>query len=153
MTAMQSYDADVGRIVEHIWTTFLDLSVLPTEPVLARAMERDGLSGTIHISGAWHGAVVLHCSAPLARCAAGILFGVPADAADTADVHDALGELTNMAGGNIKALMPEPCLLSLPTVGDARAWKRETAGSRQVAEVAYECLGEPLRVAVYERQG
>src|SRR3546814_11558410 len=32
------------------------------------------------------------------------------------DVTDAIGELVNMIGGNVKSLMPEPSILSLPMV-------------------------------------
>jgi chemotaxis protein CheX len=32
------------------------------------------------------------------------------------ELHDAAGELANMTGGGFKALVPQPCTLSLPSV-------------------------------------
>ena len=37
------------------------------------------------------------------------------------DVADALGELANVVGGNVKAVLPGPSVLGLPEVGSAPA--------------------------------
>jgi len=60
--------------------------------------------------------VVVRCSAAAARNAAAALLGVELDDVTTEDVTDALGELANIIGGNVKSLLPEPCALSLPHV-------------------------------------
>jgi chemotaxis protein CheX len=38
---------------------------------------------------------------------------------DAEDVDDALGELANVVGGNVKAVLPGPSVLGLPEVGTA----------------------------------
>ena len=38
---------------------------------------------------------------------------------DEEDVADALGELANVVGGNVKAVLPGPSVLGLPEVGTA----------------------------------
>ena len=38
---------------------------------------------------------------------------------DDEDVEDALGELANVVGGNVKAVLPGPSVLGLPEVGTA----------------------------------
>ena len=60
--------------------------------------------------------MVVRCSAAAARNAAAALLGVELDDVTTEDVTDALGELANIIGGNVKSLLPEPCALSLPHV-------------------------------------
>jgi chemotaxis protein CheX len=49
------------------------------------------------------------------------LLGVQEADVSLEDMRDAAGELANMTGGGLKALMPQPSRLSLPTVatGDA----------------------------------
>lgn len=149
---MQTYVVEVAQIVESIWATFLEIGIVPMEPAHARAIEGHGLVGCVHIRGAWHGTVVLHSTAPLARHLTGMIFRIDPAAASPSDIVDALGELTNMTGGNVKALMPEPCTLSLPIVVPTVEHGRQVAGATLIGEVAYECLGEPFRVCVYERE-
>ena len=49
---------------------------------------------------------MLHCPAGLARNATPLIFSQPKELVSVNDVQDAIGEITNMIGGNIKALLP-----------------------------------------------
>src|SRR5207253_367907 len=75
------------------------------------------------------GAVWLRCPEALARDVAGFLFGRPPDEVEKDDLRDALGELANIIGGNLKALMSGVCRLGLPTTAvppppaDARRYR------------------------------
>jgi hypothetical protein len=53
-----------------------------------------------------------------------------------------------MIGGNMKALLPEPCELSLPTVREAADLPEPITG--KIAELALACDSHPLLVTVYE---
>ena len=46
------------------------------------------------------------------------------------DIRDTLAELTHIAGGNIKALLPPPCYLSLPVVVDGQEYVLRMPGSK-----------------------
>jgi len=69
------------------------------------------------------------------------------DEAGPADVADAVGELVNMVGGNIKSLMPGPSVLSLPAVAAGRA--AHPSGATEIARFDGVWAGEPVRVAVH----
>jgi chemotaxis protein CheX len=73
---------------------------------------------SVTITGAWNGVLTIGCSLKVARRAASIMFGKPEDAAAEEDMRDALGELTNMVGGNFKTLLKGDCRLSVPKVVD-----------------------------------
>jgi chemotaxis protein CheX len=55
-------------------------------------------------------------SPALARRLAREILQIEAASTDDAGVRDVAGEVANMIGGNLKALLPEPCRLSLPRV-------------------------------------
>jgi chemotaxis protein CheX len=112
---------------------------------------RRTLTGCVQITGTWEGAVTLDCSAALARRVAGIMFGVSPEHAESGEIQDALGEMTNMTGGNIKNLLPSPSLLSLPSVTEGLDYTVSVPGGRLIGQVAFDCLGEPLRVSLLER--
>ncbi len=98
------------------------LPELPTADDLHQARDgaalegRPRLVGRVEITGEWEGAVTIDCEAELAARIAGAMFGVPGGTSEPEEIHDALGELANMAGGNLKSLLPAPSRLSLPTV-------------------------------------
>jgi len=140
-------EAEIQQLVESIWTLVLGWEATPDgEPTFAR--HENFLTGCISITGAWEGTVILDCATELARHAAGQIFAT--DSLAREETCDALGELTNMLGGNLKALLPEPCQLGLPSVtsGDAV----HVVDARPVLRAAFRCRGQRLRVSVLERR-
>jgi len=57
------------------------------------------------------------------------------------DIRDALGEVTNMTGGNIKALVSGTCHLSLPAVVEGKAYTIRVPSTQAVERVTFECDG------------
>jgi chemotaxis protein CheX len=109
-------DADLLTIAEQVWQSYLDVDgVSPLVPVPAEKISND-VSASVSVTGAWRGHVVVRCSTAASLGAAAALLGVELDDVTTEDVTDALGELANIIGGNVKSLLPEPCALSLPHV-------------------------------------
>ena len=100
---MAAIDADIKDIARTIWATLFELPLEDGDA--AQLGPESTVTSCVHIDGAWHGAVVLQCPLTLARTLTAAMF--QADAAPELDeVHDALGELANMVGGNVKALLP-----------------------------------------------
>ena len=75
------------------------------------------------------------------------MFEQAAEDATDADARDALAELTNMAAGIIKSVLPEPTDLSLPQKLDADAWP---APDDADAFGAFTCHGEPIFLVICE---
>ena len=140
---------DISMIVEGIFTELLGLDVQRTyEPA---EMAGRAFTGCVQITGAWDGAVTVDCPAELAHRTAAAMFGVEPESAD--EITDALGEVANMTGGNIKALLPGPSRLSLPAVAEGGSRLLTVPGSSLLTEVAFQCLGLPLKVTVVQRRG
>jgi CheY-specific phosphatase CheX len=96
----------------------LGFRIQPVKFDAGKAGSQEFVLGKVTITGTWQGAVTLGCSTGLARKAAAAMFGkLPADA-DAGEIRDALGELTNMVGGNYKTLLKGDCKLSVPNVMD-----------------------------------
>lgn len=142
-------ESDLETITADVLSTMLGLSV---ERHVGPGPQGQVLTGVVQITGAWSGAVTINCTAGFARTAAAAMFGLqPQDLADE-DVHDALGELANMTGGNVKNLVDGSCQLSLPTVTEGRQYRVTILGSVPRGEVTFACDGEPLQITVLERQ-
>jgi chemotaxis protein CheX len=106
---------DLVAITDQVWESFLDPE--GENPLLPALKDGTGdIAAAVSVTGAWQGHVVIECSTAASKLAAAALLGVPADEVTEADVADALGELANIIGGNVKALLPDPSALSLPYV-------------------------------------
>ena len=153
-TATVPYEAELIEITEKVWESLLDLPLalrVPGTPGVPPRNDVRTFTGCIQVSGPWEGAVTVHCSEALAGVITGAMFGSePADCTPE-EVRDALGELANMIGGNVKALLPEGCRISLPTVADGIAYHLSVPGTRPVVAVTWLCDAEPLMVRMLER--
>jgi CheY-specific phosphatase CheX len=104
----------IHKVTQQVWSTVLGMRIEPVPK--GGAMTERFVSGKVRISGAWEGAVTVFCSAKLARAAASAMFALGPAEASSEEVSDAVGELANMVGGNIKTLIKGDCRLSLPAV-------------------------------------
>lgn len=137
----QYLEEEITQVTTIVWESVLGIALLPESTIPAVP---DRVVGCVRVTGAWNGAVTLECDAGVARHAAATMFGVAPRLAGTAEIRDAIGELVNMTGGNVKALLPAVSVLALPTVeegGHAVLPEAEV-----VTEVAFACEGRPLVV-------
>lgn len=147
MTTATMNPDDLVHITEQVWTSYLDpdgsspLLMVPTEGA-------SDVCAAVSVTGAWRGHVVVECSTAASRHAAAALLGVETTEVTGADVADALGELANIIGGNVKVLLPEPCALSLPYVVAAAGahWPSVT----EICRLDGTWLDEPVVVTVLE---
>jgi hypothetical protein len=108
--------ATVQAIADDVWTSLVgDGEVLVPLPVPVPDVTT---SAWVEITGPWRGAVVVTCDQPTAEALTGCLLRArPPAVIETEDVEDALGELANVLGGNVKAALPGPATLGLPQTG------------------------------------
>lgn len=149
---MQFLEKEICQLMEAIWTDFLGMEIVPLAEKAIPNGEPAGLSSCLHITGGWDGMVTLSCPAQLAQQAATTMFGVEPDKVTEEQTLDAMAELTNMTGGNLKALMPPPCYISLPILTQHTDSPLRIPGSRLVTKVAFNAQGHKLVVSVLERE-
>ncbi len=148
-TQQMQLEEELKQLTASVWDSILQL---PLEPIdaMPKASTRT-MSATVHITGPCPGAVALSCGADLAAKAAGIMFHLGDVEPTLADMQDALGELANMIGGNVKALFPEGCRLSLPSVVEGSDYSVRIPGSRVVTQVPMLCGDHALSVSLLEK--
>jgi chemotaxis protein CheX len=136
-----------------IWGEVLNLNVEPSpEEVDWGLVGELPMVACVQITGAWEGVVAISCPVALARDYAGIMFKLDSSCVAHEDSRDAMGELANMMGGNIKSLLPEPCHISLPAVVNGSDYTLRVPGSRVINQLSFKCKGQPLTVTVLEKE-
>jgi len=139
---------DIDELVATVWDTTLGLPIQPNSDAAAVAWTPPCVEAQVHITGTWRGVVVLHASESLAKRVARRLFGGDAPP-EAADVQDAVGELANITGGNIKGLLSaEDAHLSLPAVVYGRDYRVHIPGSEPLGRFEFLSDGDPFVVTL-----
>jgi len=146
---MHFTEADIFGLTETVVGAVLGLPI-ETDARPPTAGCGEALESGVDIDGGWHGTVAVRAHSQFVRLAASIMFRIEPDAVGPDDLADALGELANMIGGNLKGLLSEPSRLSLPRMAAAR----EGEGGDTAAvclRVAMLSDGLPIEVILRER--
>ena len=108
----------VQSIADQVWPPLVgDGEVFVPVPVAPPA---EVVSAWVDIIGPWRGSVVVTCAPGTAQALTeNVLMARPPTVVDDEDVADALGELANVLGGNIKSVLPGESKLGLPQLGSA----------------------------------
>jgi chemotaxis protein CheX len=146
MTYIPSAD-DLEVITREVWMSFLDGD--PAGLVAAGdVLEDERVTACVHLSGAYTGSIMLQCSPVAARAAAAALFTMPVEQVTDVEIVDAVGEIANMVGGNVKSMLPAPSALSLPAVVHGTL---AVPGARVVREVQLTWRNQPLAVSLWQQ--
>ena len=141
------FATDVADVTVAVWESVLSMSPLSAPPVDAT---ESPVSSSVHIVGGWNGAVSLSTTEHLASVIASTMFELPLGDLSTEDVDDAIGEMANMIGGNVKSLLPGPSQLSMPAVTRGGA-APHFPGAEIAERLDFDVAGEPFTVTVLQQ--
>lgn len=148
---MTMVDDAIRDVTGTIWGALLGLEVQETPFGLLPIGPAETLAGHVEIGGGWQGLVAVHCAQGLVRDLAGLMFEVAPANATPEQLVDALGEITNMTGGNLKTVLAEGCDLGQPTVSPDESFTPLVDDGELVSQLAFECHGHPFVVSVFAR--
>jgi chemotaxis protein CheX len=143
-------EGDLAEMVEQVWVAYLDpegLSPLIPTPDETQPSE---VHSSVSISGSWNGHIVYASSIVAARKAAAAFLAVEPDEVSQEDLSDVLGELANIVGGNVKAMLPPGALLSLPQVVLASDSATRYPSAERVTGLYGLWEGEPVSVSMWQ---
>lgn len=149
--SLQLVDDDLAGLAGAIWTSILGHDADPSSVTTDELHEQRTVTACVHISGGWHGSVSIVLPSGLAEQVAATMFDVAAVELTAAEVLDAVGELANIAGGNVKGLIEAECELSLPVVAEGTSYTLAMPGSVVTSSVVLSHEGIPFALQIHER--
>jgi chemotaxis protein CheX len=142
---------EVEGIVAEIWESMLGLPVeTGAEDAPRRGRE---VFAAVQITGAWEGAVIVECDEEAAATFTTAMLGLDDEEPAESDIHDVMGELANMAGGNVKAMVAGDTRLSLPTVVVGRQLDLSVPGAERLVTSSFVADGASFSVVVMAKNG
>ena len=142
---------NVVSIAQDVWGSFLSMD-LEANPLGDDAPPIEGrtMTGCVHVTGEWQGSIFLECGVDAAQGAAEAMFGADPGTLSPDEVSDALGELTNMVGGNIKSLLPGPSALSIPSVAEGLEYTVRVPGATRLTTIPLVSPAGPVAVSIWK---
>lgn len=141
---------DLYRITADIWAAILGLELKPNPATDEHDADRTIVNAYVQITGDWAGAVMVQVSHDLGRTAAAAMFAMEPDEVSDEEITDTVGELANMAGGNVKSLLEGSCQLSLPAVTTGRDYQVNILGASPLQRMTADSDGELVAVTLYQ---
>jgi hypothetical protein len=150
---LRSGDRDrlLVQLVASVWENILQLPAQnrdTPESDPPKTTDLPLLGAAVRITGKWEGMVALTASRSLAAKCTAIMHQRQPDDLSEGEVRDGWGELTNMVGGNLKALVPPESRLSLPEIREATGYGWTEPGLRVLNQLTFACLGQRIRLCV-----
>jgi chemotaxis protein CheX len=141
---------DLAEMVEQVWLSYLDPEgVRPLVPTGDHSQPSE-VHSSVSISGSWTGHVVYASSTAAGRRAAAAFLAMDAADIGPEDLSDVLGELANIVGGNVKAMLPPGCFLSLPQVVLAPESATRYPNADRVGGLYAVWDGEPVSISMWQ---
>lgn len=164
-------DTDLHETLAQIWLSYLDPATAPVpawEPIAEDEWAAQvRVCAAADITGAWRGTVTVEMGLELAFNVAAALYAQPVAAvsgdlgrAEQSLLFDAVGEVVNIVAGNLKALLPQPSVLSLPRVEFLAAAPPRLTGEVAALPAAPDagalvvdllCADQPIRLTLRTR--
>lgn len=146
---MQFLEKEIQQYTQLVCSTLLGFEVNPL-PGSYEVSPTDTVSGCVQITGKWNGSIMLSLPSTLVNTLTETMFSLEPGKASIEDKKDAVGEMINMIGGNIKALLPDPSTLSVPLLA-LEGHSLHFPSTKMVTHCHFECQGKPLAISLFEQ--
>jgi chemotaxis protein CheX len=141
---------DLAEMVEQVWESYLDPEgISPLIPTYDENQTSE-VHSSVSITGSWSGHVVYASSRAAAQRAAAAFLAMEIDEVSEEDISDTLGELANIVGGNVKAMLPSGAQLSLPQVVLAPEASARYPNAQRISGVYGIWEGEPVSISMWQ---
>lgn len=152
MTCLIGRD-ELIQVVDEIFSSMAGMKLAPAPSPVRFDRQKAYVVSAVQIVGNWQGAVRLDCDLEFCRQVCAHFLGVEPSELSPDDIRDAAGELANITGGSVKALIAPTCSLSLPSVVMGQNYEFSLLQGKVILESSFLHDSGHLLVSVLEKQG
>ena len=114
--------------INEVFDTMLSMQVSVTDAGPRPGMEGSRIVGLVSLVGDVVGSVAVCVDTDFARIITAAMLGMDPNDLEEEEIHDVIGELSNMIGGDLKSKLCDsgfPCKLSIPSITSGSDFKIE----------------------------
>jgi chemotaxis protein CheX len=139
--------ASIAEITKGVFATMVMLDVVDREPLTEPVITfHETITSMVGLAGSYSGILAIHCPKNLALKITSSMLGMEVTDIDD-DVNDAMGEIANMVGGDVKHIFSpkgSDINLSIPTVIYGSDYVLESMSSAESLVMPFDCGEERL---------
>ena len=129
----------ISGAMTEVFDTMLSMDIEPTDGDVQANVDGERIVGSVGFAGKAVGSVNIQVNEAFARSITAAMLGMEEDEIEgDEEVHDVIGELSNMVGGDLKSRLCDgglDCELSIPSITTGSDFKTEIKGWER-----HECL-------------
>lgn len=144
--------SDVQELTHDIWSTMAGTELTPAAGDVPINKLDGYIVASVQIIGTMQHVVRLDLDTSLVREAAASLLGLTAEELTMEDIRDAAGELANMTGGSLKALLPAPSSLTIPSVVVGTDYEFTVPHGDRIVEYDFVSSSGNMKLCIMERR-
>ena len=152
MTCLIGKD-ELIHVVDEIFSSMAGMKLAPAPSPVRFDRQKAYVVSAVQIVGDWQGAVRLDSDLEFCRQVCAHFLCVEPGELSPEDIRDAAGELANITGGSVKALIAPTCSLSLPSVVMGQNYEFSLLQGKVILESSFLHDSGHLLVSVLEKQG
>ena len=143
----------ISNAVIGVFDAMLSMDVEFVDGALYRAAEGTQIVGSVSFAGKAMGSINIHVSGSFARIITAAMLDMEEDEIeDDEEIHDVVGELSNMIGGDLKSRLCDAgltCELSIPTITSGKEFSVEPKGWARHEGFVFNCRTQTGLVDVF----
>ena len=147
----------VGNAIKEVFATMFSMEVVLPDGKLQAVDEGDRIVGSVSFAGDVMGNVNIHVNDNFARLMTANMLDMAVDEIEgEEEVHDVIGELCNMIGGDLKSRLCDagmPCKLSIPSIASGNRFMIESRGWARKERLGLQHQEHTALVEVYIKPG
>lgn len=156
LLALASLNTQIAA-AQRAFSVMADMSVYPELSSTSSAWVNRGsgpvFAASVHYLGACHGILRIECMASVAFKFTERICGIDRPHEFNADVEDAIGELINIIGGNLKGLLPPDTRLAIPQVFTPGPDRGEAGAAPQITALDFNSEYGAFRLSLLSHPG
>jgi len=159
LSTIDSLDLElfVTTAVEDVFDTMLSMEIARIPPDKALPNGGTKIVGTVSMAGAILGNVNVHFGNQFAHAITAAMLGMSTEDIDSdEEVHDVIGEVCNMVGGNLKSRLCDSgfiCELSIPSITAGSDFRIESKGWQRHERYGFQNHEDSALVEVFMKHG
>jgi len=143
--------------ITRVFDTMLSMDVQLSDSDPQAAVDGSKIVGSVSFAGALMGSVRVHVNDAFARIITAEMLGMEVEEIEgDEEVHDVIGELSNMVGGDLKSRLDDiglSCQLSIPSITSGSDFKIESMGWERNDRFTFCCRQHAIMVEACIKPG
>ncbi len=147
----------ISNATKNVFTTMLSMDVEPVNMNIQQPETGKYVVGSVCFAGTLMGSINIRVNDDFARSMTAAMLGMEVDEIEgDEEVHDVIGELCNMIGGNLKSRLCDtgfPCQLSIPCITYGNSFMIQSKDWARKELLAFRYQEHTALVEVYMKSG